>query len=94
MARHKPACTPTSAQTFFSNATKERFDKNINKRVFWSEKGFLFKDESLNYAEEVTLVVRTHGWEVFYLHPDDIYTKMVREFHAHLSTPETTFVYV
>lgn len=41
------------ARMFFRSAAKEKFDKNINKRVLWLEKGFLFKDESLEYGEEI-----------------------------------------
>lgn len=52
------------------------------------------EDESGKYCEEVMSVIRTHRWEIFFLHLDDVYTKVVRRFYAHITTLENAFVYV
>ncbi|KAH1056254.1 hypothetical protein J1N35_034319, partial [Gossypium stocksii] len=34
------------------------------------------------------------GWQFFYLHDDDVLTKVVKEFYAYLTSPDNAFIYV
>lgn len=47
----------------------------------------------MGYDEEISSIIKKLGWEIFSVHPDDVYRQMVREFYSHL-TPDNPFVYV
>ncbi|KAH1129870.1 hypothetical protein J1N35_001248 [Gossypium stocksii] len=58
------------------------------------EKGFLFQDATfMGYIEAISLVAQKHGWHLVCLHSNDVITKVVKEFYAHLTTPNNAFVY-
>lgn len=89
MARHIPFQTPNiPPRTFFNKVPEERYTKNISKRSFCLEKGFIFKDEPfMRYDESVTSIIEKHDWQIFCVQSDDFLTKVVREFYAHLMSP-------
>ncbi|KAH1055746.1 hypothetical protein J1N35_033811 [Gossypium stocksii] len=39
-------------------------------------------------------MVEKHGWQLFCLHPEDVLTKVVKEFYAHLASLDNAFIYV
>ncbi|KAH1114094.1 hypothetical protein J1N35_007472 [Gossypium stocksii] len=81
--------------TFFSKITKENYNNNISKRPFCMEKGFLFQYAPFTgYSKAISSVVKKHRWQIFYLYPDDVLTKVVPEFYAHLTSPKNAFIYV
>ncbi|KAH1113940.1 hypothetical protein J1N35_007318 [Gossypium stocksii] len=58
------------------------------------EKGFPFQDtDFMGYTGPIYSVVEQHGWQLFFLHPDDVLTKVVKEFYAHLTSPNNAFIY-
>lgn len=68
---------------------------NISKRPFCLKNGFLFKDETfLGYDESISSIVDKHGWQIFCLHLEDVLTKVVCEFYAHITSPNNVFIYV
>ncbi|KAK5803238.1 hypothetical protein PVK06_030881 [Gossypium arboreum] len=48
----------------------------------------------MGYTEAISSVVEKHGWQLFFLHPDDVITKVVKEFYAHLTSSGNAFIYV
>ncbi|KAH1107542.1 hypothetical protein J1N35_011310 [Gossypium stocksii] len=39
-------------------------------------------------------MVEKHGWQLLCLHLDDVLTAIVKEFYAHLTSPNNAFIYV
>ncbi|KAH1107048.1 hypothetical protein J1N35_010816 [Gossypium stocksii] len=82
-------------RTFFSKVDQEMYNMNTSKRPFCMEKGFLFQDATfMGYTEAISSAVEKHGWQLFCHHPDDVLTKVVKEFYAHLTSLDDTFIYV
>lgn len=48
----------------------------------------------MGYDELVSSIVEKHGWKIFCLDPDDVLGKVVREFYAHINSPDNPFIYV
>ncbi|KAH1073320.1 hypothetical protein J1N35_025648 [Gossypium stocksii] len=48
----------------------------------------------MGYTEVVSSVVEKHGWGIFYLHPYDVLSKVVKEFYAHITSLNNAFIYV
>ncbi|KAK5825557.1 hypothetical protein PVK06_020406 [Gossypium arboreum] len=48
----------------------------------------------MSYTEAISSVVEQCEWQIFCLHPNDVFSKVVKEFYAHLTSPENTFIYV
>ncbi|XP_016681318.1 uncharacterized protein [Gossypium hirsutum] len=47
-----------------------------------------------HYGPAISSIVEKHGWQILCLHLDDVLTKVVKEFYAHLTSPENAFIYV
>ncbi|KAH1082784.1 hypothetical protein J1N35_022545 [Gossypium stocksii] len=59
------------------------------------EKCFLFQDTAfMGYTKAISSVVEKHGWQLFCLHPDDVLTKVLKEFYAHLTSPDNVVIYI
>ncbi|KAH1107841.1 hypothetical protein J1N35_011609, partial [Gossypium stocksii] len=48
----------------------------------------------MGYEKSISSIVEQHGWGIFYLHPEDILGRVVREFYAHIKSPDPPFIYV
>ncbi|KAH1096972.1 hypothetical protein J1N35_013893 [Gossypium stocksii] len=48
----------------------------------------------IGYAESIASIIEKHGGQVFCVHPDDVLTKVVREFYAPLMSLNNSFIYV
>lgn len=48
----------------------------------------------MGYDVSTSSVVEKHGSQIFCLHPEDVLTTLVREFYAHFTSPNNTFIYV
>ncbi|KAK5811459.1 hypothetical protein PVK06_026794 [Gossypium arboreum] len=48
----------------------------------------------MGYTEAISSEVKKHGRQLFCFHLDDVLTKVVKEFYAHLTSPENVFIYV
>ncbi|KAK5812582.1 hypothetical protein PVK06_028017 [Gossypium arboreum] len=46
------------------------------------------------YTEAISLVVEKHGLGIFYLYPDDVFPKVVKDFYAHITSLDNAFIYV
>ncbi|KAH1082572.1 hypothetical protein J1N35_022333 [Gossypium stocksii] len=93
MARNTPSSLPT--KTCFNKTVEEKYWKNIVKRPFCFEKGFLFQDSTfLGYDTSISSIVEKHGWKLFCSHSGNVLPKMVREFYTHLTSPNNAFIYV
>ncbi|KAA3484553.1 hypothetical protein EPI10_006629 [Gossypium australe] len=55
--------------------------------------GFIFKAHYdpdapfMGYSEAISSVMEKYGWQIFCLHLDDVLTRVVKEFYAHLISP-------
>ncbi|KAK5811542.1 hypothetical protein PVK06_026883 [Gossypium arboreum] len=84
-----------SSHTFFSKLVEDKYHKNISRRPFCMEKGFLFQDAPfMGYTEAISSVVEKHGCRIFCLHPDDVFRNVVKVFYVHITYPDNAFIYV
>ncbi|KAL1182299.1 hypothetical protein V6Z11_A02G107500 [Gossypium hirsutum] len=87
--------TSMPQRTFFSTAVEEKYNTNISNQPFCMEKCFLFLDAAfVGYTKVISSVVEKHGWKLFCLHLDDVLTKVVKEFYAHLTSLDNAVIYV
>ncbi|KAH1091177.1 hypothetical protein J1N35_018434 [Gossypium stocksii] len=96
MARRMPSpSTSISLKTFFSKAAEEKYNTKTSKQPFCIKKGFLFQYTAfIRYTEAISSMVEKHGWQLFCLHPNDVLTKVIKEFYAHLTYLGNAFIYV
>ncbi|KAH1046895.1 hypothetical protein J1N35_037679 [Gossypium stocksii] len=59
------------------------------------EKGFLFQDAPfIGYTKAISTFFDKHGWGIFCLYPNDVFSKVVKKFYAHITSPDNAFIYV
>ncbi|KAH1097696.1 hypothetical protein J1N35_014617, partial [Gossypium stocksii] len=48
----------------------------------------------IGYIEAISSVVEKHGWGISCLHPNGVFLKVLKEFYAHITSPDNAFIYV
>ncbi|KAA3480410.1 nucleolar protein 58-like [Gossypium australe] len=78
---------------FFSNGSTYVISiTSMPPRTFFSK--VTKEKHSLYETEAISFMVEKHGWKLFFLYSDDVLAKVVKEFYAHLTSPDNAFIYV
>ncbi|KAK5836150.1 hypothetical protein PVK06_011906 [Gossypium arboreum] len=48
----------------------------------------------MGHTKAISAVAKKYRWGIFYLCPDNVFPKAVKEFYAHITSPNNAFIYV
>ncbi|KAH1107522.1 hypothetical protein J1N35_011290 [Gossypium stocksii] len=89
MARQAPSTSnATQLRTFFSRIVENKcHQKSTNAHCAWKKDSFS-RCPFMAYIEAISSIVEQHRWQIFCLHPNDVFPQVMKEFYAHLTSPE------